>query len=133
MSHFEPVFFELQRAEDSRGLLSIFNSLEDLPFEVKRVFFLSNVPPNKSRGAHGHFRCEQYFFCLSGSCKIQFSTTLNEGELTLSTSVGGLLVPPGVYLELSNFTADCVIGIFASDTFDSSDYFYDKPFKGGNL
>ncbi len=130
MSHFKPEFLDVQRAEDSRGLLTVFDSVKDLPFEVKRVFFLSNVPPNKTRGAHGHFSCEQYLFCLSGSCKILFSTTTNQGELTLSTSVGGLLVPPRVYLELFDFTADCVIGIFASEKFESSDYFYEKPFKG---
>ena len=133
MSYFEPVFIDVKRVEDSRGLLSVIDSLEALPFEAKRMFFLSNVPPNTSRGAHGHFSCEQYLFCLSGSCKIQFSTAKKEGELTLSTSVGGLLISPGVYLELFNFTTDCVVGVFASEIFDPDDYFYEKPFKGGGL
>jgi hypothetical protein len=127
----EQLYREILRIPDSRGLLSVIHLHDEVPFDVKRVFFLSEIPSNAIRGGHGHFKCEQYLFSLAGSCTLKISSKLEEVQIELSVATGAVLVNPGLYLELSEFTTGSVVGVFASEYYDSNDYFYVNPFKAG--
>lgn len=115
---------------DGRGNLSIIEK-DILPYDIKRVYYLYDVPSDGTRGGHAHKELQQFLIALSGS----FDVVLDDGEtrrsITLNRPNKGLLIPCGVWRELENFSAGAVCLSLVSAEYDEDDYIRDyKLFKG---
>jgi len=118
---------------DGRGNLSVVEK-DILPFEIKRVYYLYDVPSDSTRGGHAHKELQQFLIALSGS----FDVVLDDGKerrvFTLNRPNKGLVIPNGVWRELENFSAGAVCLSLVSDEYDENDYIRDydayKLFKG---
>lgn len=117
---------ELDRHPSERlGNLSVIQSGETLPFDVKRVFFIYDVPGGESRGGHSHREIKEFIVAVSGS----FSITLDDGRerrtVMLNRPYVGLLVEPGVWLTLHDFSSGAIALVFTSDLYDPADHIKD--------
>jgi len=110
---------------DRKGNISVVENIETLPFEVKRVYYLYDVPGGESRGAHAHKNLRQLIVAASGS----FTVTLDDGKVkrsfTLNRPYQGLLVVPGIWRELDDFSSGSVCLVLASEKYDAEDYIRD--------
>jgi dTDP-4-dehydrorhamnose 3,5-epimerase-like enzyme len=107
---------------DLRGNLSFIEENRHIPFEIKRVYYLYDVPCGASRGGHAHKTLEQMVIALSGS----FDVILDDGDerrkFFLNRPHYGLYIPPGVWRELENFSSNSVALSIVSEVYDESDY-----------
>lgn len=111
----------IPKIEDPRGNLSVIEH-DVLPFAIKRVYYLYDVPTGAARGGHSHIAQQEFLIALSGS----FEVLINDGEksqsFTLNKPFEGLLISNGIWRELKNFSSGSVCLVIASDVFDESDY-----------
>ena len=114
----------IPKIEDPRGNLSVIEK-EVVPFEIKRVYYLYDVPAGAERGGHAHKKLQQFLVALSGS----FDVILNDGKeekiVTLNKPFEGLLITNGIWRELKNFSSGAVCLVVASDVFEEADYIRD--------
>lgn len=114
-------FIDIPKIQDPRGNLAIIEK-DVIPFEIKRVYYLFDVPSNAYRGGHAHKNLKQVLIALSGS----FDVILDDGNkrqtITLNKPDKGLVIPTGVWRELENFSSGSVCLALASDVFNESDY-----------
>lgn len=110
---------------DRKGNLSVVENGVTLPFDVKRVYYLYDVPGGESRGAHAHYELEQLIVAVSGS----FSVTLDDGKnkktFFLNRPYQGLYVKPGMWRNLHDFSSGAVCMVLASDVYRKEDYIRD--------
>ncbi|MEL1248125.1 sugar 3,4-ketoisomerase [Flavobacterium helocola] len=111
----------IPKIEDPRGNLSVIEK-EVVPFEIKRVYYLYDVPAGAERGGHAHKKLQQFLVALSGS----FDVILNDGKeekiVALNKPFEGLLITNGIWRELKNFSSGAVCLVVASDVFEEADY-----------
>tara|TARA_B100001175_G_C18901639_1_gene353634 strand:+ start:69 stop:488 length:420 start_codon:yes stop_codon:yes gene_type:complete len=107
-----------------RGKLSVIEK-SIIPFEIKRVYYLYDVPSDAFRGGHAHKNLNQFMIPLSGSFEVKIDDGHNNKKIMLNKPNQGLLVPSGIWREMDNFSAGSVCLVLASDFFDESDYFRD--------
>ncbi|NBF09326.1 sugar 3,4-ketoisomerase [Pseudomonas sp. Fl4BN1] len=114
---------ELPKITDQRGNLTFIESGRHIPFDIKRTYYLYDVPGGASRAAHGHRNLHQLMISISGS----FDVTLDDGHekktFHLNRSYYGLYIPPMMWRDLDNFSSAAVCMVLASDFYDESDYF----------
>ena len=114
---------ELPKINDSRGNLSFIEGTRHIPFEIKRVYYLYDIPGGESRAAHGHKELHQLIIAISGS----FNVTVDDGTekkiFHLARAYQGLYIPPMLWRDLDNFSSSSVCMVLASDYYDESDYF----------
>jgi hypothetical protein len=115
----------LQKISDPRGNLSFIEGGRHVPFEIRRVYYLYDIPGGADRGSHAHKKLRQFIIAMSGS----FDVTLNDGiekkTFHLNRSYYGLYVCPMVWRDLGNFSSGAVCLVLASCPFDESDYIRD--------
>lgn len=115
----------LPKIADPRGNLTVAEELKHVPFDVKRVYWVYDVPAGESRGGHAHRRCREFIVAVGGS----FTVTLNDGTSThtylLNHPYQGLLVDTGTWRTLDDFSSGAVCLVLASELFDEEDYIYD--------
>ena len=121
---------DLRKISDPRGNLTVIEENCDIPFEIKRVYYLYDVPGGESRGAHAHKELFQLLIAANGS----FSVTLDDGKdkviFNLKRPYYGLLLVPGIWRDLDDFSSGSVCLCLASEHYDSADYIRDyKEFK----
>lgn len=106
------------------NLTSITNNVE-VPFDIKRIYYLYDVPGGNSRGGHAHKGLHQIMIALSGS----FNVTLDDGaqkkSFQLYQPYQGLLIPPGLWRDLDTFSSGSICMVLASEVYDEHDYFRD--------
>jgi dTDP-4-dehydrorhamnose 3,5-epimerase-like enzyme len=111
----------IPKIEDPRGNLSVIEH-DVVPFDIKRVYYLYDVPAGAERGGHAHKKLQQFLVALSGS----FDVVLNDGQqqktVTLNKPFEGLLITNGIWRELKNFSSGAVCLVVASDVFEEEDY-----------
>ncbi len=108
--------------QDMRGALTVGEFLKDIPFEPQRYFLVFNVPSEKTRGEHAHFKCHQFLICVNGSCSVVVDDGLSRCEILLDSPDKGVYLPPltwGIQYKYSN---DAVLLVFASHLYEASDY-----------
>ena len=120
---------------DRKGNISVVENGKDIPFDVKRTYYLYDVPGGESRGGHAHKELSQLIIAASGS----FTVTLDDGNIkrtfTLNRPYQGLYVVPGIWRTLDDFSSGAVCLVLASERYDEADYIrdYDKfiEYKNG--
>lgn len=119
----------IPKIEDSRGNLSVIEK-EVIPFELKRVYYLYDVPAGEERGGHAHKQQQEFLIALSGSFDVVLKTANKEKTYTLNKPFEGLLITNGIWRELNNFSSGAVCLVIASDVFQEHDYIRDfEEFK----
>lgn len=120
-----PRLIELPKFLDERGNLSFLENENQLPFVIQRVHWIYDVPGGVERGGHAHKSLYQLIVAASGS----FTVTLDDGRakrsFTLNRPYLGLLVKPGIWRDLSDFSSGSVCMVLASEKYDVSDYIRD--------
>jgi hypothetical protein len=116
---------ELPKIVDPRGNLTFVEAERHVPFEIKRIYYLYDVPGGASRAGHGHKSLKQLVLALAGS----FDVVLDDGHRKkthhLNRSNSGLYLAPMVWREINNFSSGSVCLVLASDYFDEDDYYRD--------
>ena len=113
---------EMDKHHHETGTITVIENGKTSPFDVKRVYYLYDIPGGESRGAHAHKELKQLIIAASGS----FEVTLDDGNVkrtfTLNRPYQGLLVVPGIWRELNNFSSGAVCLVMASLPYDEKDY-----------
>ena len=116
---------QLPKIEDERGNLSFYESLNHLPFEIKRSYWIYDVPGGQKRGGHAFKEQHEFIIALSGS----FDVVINDGEsettFSLNRSYSGLYVPNMLWREMLNFSTNSLALIVSSTNYADSDYIRD--------
>ena len=116
---------ELPKITDVRGNLTFIEGERHVPFPIRRVFYLYDVPTGADRGAHSHRQQHQFLICLSGSFDVQLDDGTQTRTVHLNRPWKGLHVPPMIWAAEVNFDAGTVCLVLASDEFSEADYIRD--------
>ena len=111
----------IPKIQEPRGNLSVIEN-DLIPFEIKRVYYLYDVPSGAERGGHAHKKLKQFLIALSGSFDVILNDGKEEKKVTLNKPFEGLLIHQGIWRELNNFSSGSVCLVIASQVFDEEDY-----------
>jgi hypothetical protein len=114
--------FTLPKINDPRGNLTFIEGGNHIPFDMKRVFYLYDVPTEESRGAHAHKTLHQFLICLSGSFDVKIDDGEFRGKIHLNRPWKGLHIPPMIWAAEVNFDPGSVCLVLTSDLFNEADY-----------
>lgn len=112
---------KIPKIEDPRGNLSVIEN-DIVPFDIKRVYYLYDVPAGAERGGHAHKKLQQFLVALSGSFEVVLSDGNEEKIITLNKPFEGLLIRNEIWRELKNFSSGAVCLVVASEVFNEEDY-----------
>lgn len=121
----DPKIIDLTKILDDRGNLSIVEELKDIPFKIKRTYWIYDVPGGEVRGGHAYKENEEFIIALSGSFDVLLDNGIETKTFSLNRSYYGLYVPKGLWRQMLNFSTNSLALILASNEFDLSDYIYD--------
>lgn len=124
---------DIRRYSDTRGYLSVVENGLDIPFDIKRIYYLYMVP-EVARGAHAHKALQQLLIATSGSVEVIMDDGTQRKSFMLDRPWKGLLIPAGLWRDLENFSGGAVLLCLASEKYDPEDYIRDynkfKAYKG---
>ncbi|WP_264529404.1 sugar 3,4-ketoisomerase [Flavobacterium sp. N502540] len=114
----------LPKIEDRRGNLSVIEK-DIIPFEIKRVYYVYDIPSGSERGGHSHKDLQEFLVALSGSFDVILNDGISEKTIVLNKPNIGLLIPAGIWRELRNFSSGAVCLVVASEVYLEDDYIRD--------
>lgn len=121
---------ELGKIENTQGNLTVVQSNLNVPFDIKRVFYLYDIPGGEARGAHAHKQCHQFLVAVSGCFEVALDDGVNKRTVTLNRPFYGLHIPPGIWAAEQEFSSGSVCLVLTSETFSEEDYIRDyEQFK----
>ena len=124
-SVFDCSVIELAKNHHQKGNISVVENNAEVPFSIKRIYYLYDIPGGEDRGAHSHIKLKQLIIAASGS----FDIILDDGKVKRSIILNrpyiGLLVVPGIWRELINFSSGAICMVLASEVYDENDYIRD--------
>lgn len=125
---------DFQTNGDDRGSLVALESHKNIPFEIKRVYYIFDTKSGVVRGLHAHKDLSQVMVCLKGSCRVVLDNGSIQEEVELNTCDRGLVIEKIVWHEMHDFSEDCVLLVLANEHYDESDYIrnYDEFLKQVN-
>lgn len=117
-------YVELKKVIDARdGVLCIMEGVRDIPFEIKRVYYITHIENDVSiRGKHAHRTLNQVIFCISGSFVLSLDDGHSKQDILMRNSDTGVILGPRLWHTMHNFSSGCVLLIVASDYYDEEDY-----------
>ena len=115
----------LPKIQNRAGNITPLNGNVDIPFQIKRVFYLYDIPSGESRGAHAHKQCHQLLVAASGSFEVLLDDGRAQRLVQLNKPELGLHIPPGIWASEINFSSGSVCLVLASHTYDEDDYIRD--------
>jgi hypothetical protein len=125
---------ELPKVADARGNLTFIEGSRHIPFDIKRVYYLYDVPGGAERGGHAHKGLHQLIVAMSGSFDIILDDGKNKKRIHLNRSYYGLYICPMIWREMDNFSSGAVCLVLASNFYDEADYYRDyKAFQNAVL
>lgn len=107
---------------DERGNLVAIEAERDIPFPIKRVYYIYGNTQDVRRGFHAHKQLEQYLICVSGECKIRLDDGAESKNVVLNDPGEGLYIGPSMWREMYDFSPDAVLMVLASDYYSEDDY-----------
>jgi len=116
---------DLPKITDPRGNLTFIESDRHVPFEIKRVFYLYDVPTGNDRGAHAHKELHQFLICLAGSFDVTLDDGTKKSTVHLNRPWKGLHIPPMIWAAEVNFDPGSICLVLVSELFDEADYYRD--------
>ena len=116
---------DLRKIHDVRGNLTPIEGGADVQFDIKRVYYLYDVPGGESRGAHAHKNDNQFLIAASGAFEVLCDDVVNQKVVTLNRPYFGLLVPPGIWAAEQEFSSGSVCLVLTDAAYDASDYIRD--------
>jgi hypothetical protein len=126
----EPKIIELPRINDVRGNLSFFENCNQIPFNIKRTYWIYDVPGGESRGSHAFKEAHEFIIALSGSFDVILNDGYKEIKYSLNRSYYGLFVPKLCWRNIENFSTNSLALIVSSSSYDETDYIRDyEEFK----
>jgi dTDP-4-dehydrorhamnose 3,5-epimerase-like enzyme len=115
----------LQTLGDERGSLIVLETGKEIPFNVRRVYYIFDTKKEVARGFHAHKALRQVAICVSGSCRFVLDDGIQKQEVVLNTPKQGLLIDKMIWREMHDFSDDCVLLLLASEHYDESEYIRD--------
>lgn len=115
-------FIELQKHGDDRGALISLEESKNIPFEIKRVYYMFDTTEGVARGFHAHRDLQQIAIVLRGSCRFILDDGSERIELLLDNPAQGLLINSVIWREMKDFSSDCVLMVLADRAYDEGDY-----------
>lgn len=113
---------DLPKINDTRGNLSFIEGGKHIPFNIKRVYYLYDVPGGSDRGSHAHKKLHQFIVAMSGSFDVELDDGKEKKRFHLNRSFTGLYICPMMWRDLDNFSSGSVCMVLASDYYDENDY-----------
>jgi hypothetical protein len=114
---------DFPRIQDPRGNLTFIESSRHIPFDIRRVYYLYDVPGGAERGGHGHRALQQVIIAMSGAFDVHIDDGYAKKVFQLNRSYFGLYVCPMIWRDITNFSSGAVCLVLASDLYSESDYF----------
>lgn len=123
--------YAFQQHGDERGQLVALEEFNDIPFEIKRVYYMYDTKEGVRRGYHAHKSLEQILICIHGSCKILMDNGTEKKIVSLEKPYEGLYISNSIWREMYDFSPDAVLMVLASDIYREEDYIrnYDEFLK----
>lgn len=123
-------FFELNVCCDERGYLAAIEGVNDIPFDIKRVFYIYDNKKSLQRAGHSNLLNEQVLICLGGSCRVFLDDGNKQEHFILKQPERGLYISSNVWVELDEFSPSCILLVLASKPYDPADQICDyQTFK----
>lgn len=129
------VKYVFQQHGDERGQLVALEEHKDIPFEIKRVYYMYDTGKGVTRGQHAHKSLEQILICIHGSCKLMLDNGKEKKIVLLEKPYEGLYISNNIWREMYDFSSDAVLMVLASDVYKEEDYIrnYDEFLKFVNM
>jgi len=116
---------ELPKIHNRAGNITAINEIVDIPFKIKRVYYLYDVPGGEERGGHAHKNLYQLIVAASGSFDVVLNDGFEKKTIQLNRPYNGLIIVPGIWRELSNFSSGSICLVLASEVYKIKDYIRD--------
>lgn len=117
--------YSFQEHGDERGQLIALEESKEIPFAIKRVYYMYDTGEGVRRGFHSHRTLEQILICIHGSCKVMLDDGTERQEVLLDKPYEGIYVGPDMWREMYDFSSDAVLLVLASQLYDEEDYIRD--------
>ena len=115
----------LSKIHDRKGNLTSIENTVEIPFDVKRVFYLYDIPGGESRGGHAHKECHQFLVAARGAFEVLLNDGRTQRTISLNRPNVGLHIPPGIWASEINFSSGAICLVLASHTYNEEDYIRD--------
>lgn len=126
-SVYDCVILPLNKIHNRDGNITIVEGQKNIPFDVKRIYYLYDIPGGEARGGHAHKELYQLIVAAAGSFDVLLDDGINKKIVTLNRPDYGLLVVPGIWRELFEFSSGAISLVLASHTYDENDYLRSYP------
>ena len=113
---------DVTKINNEAGNITVVQNGENIPFDIKRIFYLYDIPGGKDRGAHAHIECHQFLIAGSGSFDVLLDDGKSKKLVTLNQPYRGLHIPPGIWASEINFSSGSICLVLASHKYDEKDY-----------
>ena len=121
---------DVSKIHNEAGNITVVENGENIPFDVKRIYYLYDVPSGEARGGHAHYKLEQYIVAASGSFDVILDDGINKRRISLNRPNLALHIVPGLWREIDNFSSGAICMVLASQSFREQDYIRNyKKFK----
>lgn len=119
---FDCSVIDISKVHNDAGNITVVENNKNIPFEVKRIYYLYDVPSGESRGGHAHYELEQFIIAASGSFDVILDDGVNKKTVSLNRPNLALQIVPGLWRELDNFSSGSICMVLASHVYDEKDY-----------
>jgi dTDP-4-dehydrorhamnose 3,5-epimerase-like enzyme len=116
---------QLPKYSFAEGNLTVVHNMENIPFDIKRAFFLYDIPGGESRGAHAHKQCHQFLVAASGAFEVVLDDGINKRTVMLNRPFMGIHVPPGIWAAEQGFSSGSICLVLTSEVYNNEDYIRD--------
>jgi hypothetical protein len=125
LSVYDCSVIELPKILNRSGNITPIHGNENIPFEIKRVFYLYDIPGGEARGAHAHIECHQFLIAASGAFEVVLDDGKNKRTINLNRPYYGLHIPPGIWAAEQGFSSGAICLVLASHSYNEVDYLRD--------
>ncbi len=122
---FDCSIIDISKISSCVGNITVIENDNNIPFNVKRIYYLYDVPGGESRGGHAHYELEQYVIAASGSFDVILDDGTNRRRVSLNRPNLALHIVPGLWRELDNFSSGSITMVMASEVYEETDYIRD--------